>query len=70
MKIHRCQEHGYPTWIGEMCPKCQISILREALEQIAEPMDYAWYEKAEDGEAVIDMMREMARMALTKAGGE
>lgn len=48
----------------------ELSILREALEQIAEPMNYAWYEKAEDGEAVIETMREMARMALQKAGGE
>lgn len=35
MKIHRCQEHGYPTWPGEICPKCQIAILREALDSIA-----------------------------------
>ena len=48
----------------------QVSILREALEHIAEPNDYAWYREADNAEEVVDTMIAMARMALTKVGGE
>ena len=44
-------------------------ILRETLEEIAEPYDYTWYQNADNGDDVVDAMIALARMALTKAGG-
>lgn len=46
------------------------TVLREALEQMAEPMDYEWYRQPEDAQDVVDTMVAMARMALTKVEGK
>ena len=64
MRIH-CKERGYPdTWVGETCPKCQVDIMREALERIA-AYDCSWYKETDfcDCESCI------AREALKRVGG-